>query len=126
MKKVFLFMVIFSLGLLSCKSGGNESSQPKEAQVEINPANVVLIDMDVNGMTCTGCENTIKSGVSELSGVVKVEASHTDAKTYVKVDTSLTTLEEISQTITSKGYKVVGSVIREAEMEVSVENPVKE
>ena len=126
MKNVFSILFIAILGLYSCKSGNQEGSSADEQSAQINPENVVLIDMDVNGMTCTGCENTIKSGVSELAGVVKVEASHTNAKTYVKVDTSLTSIEEIADAISSKGYEVAGSVIREAEMEEVVPEPEKE
>ncbi|MBE0652622.1 MAG: heavy-metal-associated domain-containing protein [Bacteroidales bacterium] len=63
MKKTFVILLALSLALFSCKSGGNDSKTSGEQSADINPANVVLIDMDVNGMTCTGCENTIKTGL---------------------------------------------------------------
>jgi copper chaperone CopZ len=111
MKKFLIIVVAIGMTLASCGNQEKESTIDSEKQAVVNPENVVLIDMDVNGMTCTGCENTIKTGVSELEGVVSVKASHTDAKTYVEVDTSLTKVDEISQVIVSKGYEVTGSKI---------------
>ena len=114
MKKIFTILLAIAISITACNTNKKDSSNEKEAaKTEVTPENVVLIDMDVNGMTCTGCENTIKSGVSELEGVVSVEASHTDAKTYVKVDTSLTDIDKISETISSKGYEVAGAKIGE-------------
>jgi len=109
-KKLLSIIITISFLFAACNATQEkDTSGSAERKAEITPENVVLIDMDVNGMTCTGCENTIKTGVSELAGVVSVEASHTDAKTYVKVDTSLTSLEMISEKITSKGYEVIGA-----------------
>ena len=121
MKKTFVILFAFILVLFSCKSGSNDSSTSGEQTADINPAALVLIDMDVNGMTCTGCENTIKTGLSGLAGVVEVEASHMDAKTFVMVDTSLTSPEEIAQMISSKGYEVTASVVSKTEIELKKE-----
>ena len=111
MKKLFVLFAIVTIAFAACNRASEEVSDDQAQKAEINPENVVLIDMDVEGMTCTGCENTIKTGVSELDGVVEVEASHVNAKTFVKVDTSLTTPEAISEKIASSGYKVESSTI---------------
>ncbi len=114
MNKFFTFLFAITLFIAGCNTNKQENSDEAKAPgKEINSESVVLIDMDVNGMTCTGCENTIKQGVSELPGVVSVQASHTDAKTYVKVDTSQTGIDQISKTISSKGYEVAGAAIGE-------------
>jgi copper chaperone CopZ len=105
MKKLFILFNLILLIMISCTS--NETKTSGE-EVKINPDNVVMLDIDVEGMTCTGCENTIIEGVSGLSGVVEVEAYHTDGKAFVKYDTSLTTVKEIAEMISSKGYKVTG------------------
>lgn len=106
-KTVFLLLALIAL-FTACNSGSAEQKTSSEpGSREINMDAVVMIDMDIEGMTCTGCENTIETGVSELPGIVSVEASHTDAKTRVKVDTSITSVEKISEVINSKGYKVI-------------------
>lgn len=111
MKKILSLLFLFVIMLYACNNAPGDSEQQAENPAEINLDNVVLIDMDINGMTCTGCENTIKSGVSELQGVVSVEASYVDGKTFVKADTNIVTLSKISETIASRGYKVAGSSI---------------
>jgi len=124
MKNLFLSLVIISIGLLSCQ---NNASSEKDSSAEIseapiNPEKTVLISLDVEGMTCTGCENTIHDGVTSLDGVKEVKATYTDGKTKVVVDTSLSSIDEISDIIESKGYKVVASmIIDEEEMTEDVE-----
>ncbi len=115
MKKLLISLITVVFIISACNRA-NEGNSATEAGAEINPDNVVLIDLDVKGMTCTGCENTVKSGVSELEGVMEVEASHTNAKTFVKADTSLISLEKISEKIRSAGYSVESSSIRKGEM----------
>jgi len=120
MKKILTFLTGALFLLTACNT--SPESQENEA-TDTNPAELeystVYIDLDVNGMTCTGCENTIKTGVSELEGVVSVDASHMDAKTMVEVDTSYTSLEKIKAAITEKGYEVAGA-------EVFAEKPATE
>jgi len=101
--------------IAGCNSATESQQEQSTEKAQVNPDHVVLIDMDVNGMTCTGCENTIKTGVSELDGVVSVEASHTDAKTWIKADTTLVDIDKIKAVISAKGYEVAGSRISDAE-----------
>lgn len=111
MKLISSLLILFVLFLAGCNTATEDKKEQANEKVKVDPGKVVLIDMDVNGMTCTGCENTIKSGVSELDGVVSVEASHVDAKTYVKADTSIVNIDKIKEAISAKGYQVVGSSI---------------
>jgi copper chaperone CopZ len=114
MKKNVIIILLTAITLAACNNPDSAQS-PSETEPEFEPADVVMVDMDVEGMTCTGCENTIKTGVSELDGVVEVSASHVDAKTFVKVDTSLTSIESIKETIKSKGYTVQSASVQESE-----------
>jgi copper chaperone CopZ len=115
MKVISSLMVAFILLVAGCNSAPESEQEQSSEKAQINPDHVVLIDMDVNGMTCTGCENTIKTGVSELEGVVSVEASHIDAKTWIKADTTLVDIQKIKEVISARGYEVVGSNLSKAE-----------
>ena len=86
----------------------NEVEPGKSTEMSINPDALVLMDVSIQGMTCTGCENTVKSSISELPGVVEVSASFTEGKAIVKLDTSLTKMDKISEAVSSKGYIVTG------------------
>lgn len=108
MKVLFSFLFMATL-LFSCNSSTQTDNKAAVGEEKsIAPEDLLNIKFDVRGMTCEGCENTIKKSVGELPGVVEVSASHTDSMAIVKFDKTLTTIEDITSTINSKGYKVEG------------------
>ena len=62
--------------------------------------------MTVTGMTCSGCENTVKNGLKQIDGVVEVQASHKNNKVTIKVEKDKVSREEIAQQIETIGYNV--------------------
>ena len=110
MKKNLILLFFIALISFACQNNSEKAVKENtdEAAV-INTENVVSYHIDVNGMTCTGCENTIKSGVKELSGISEVDANFKEAWATVSFDTTLTSIEEITLKITSKGYQVAGA-----------------
>jgi copper chaperone len=73
----------------------------------------VVVTLEVEGMTCDGCENAIKAGVESLEGIAEVESSHEEAWTRVKYDKNATSVEDISAKITDTGYEVRGEAAEE-------------
>ncbi len=109
MKKTIFLISMISLGLFACKSKTAESTtseSPSSTELIVNPEALVQMDLTVEGMTCTGCENTINTGVSGIAGVVEVSSSFTEGKTIVKYDSTQTSIDKISQAIIGKGYSV--------------------
>jgi copper chaperone CopZ len=97
--------------LVACKAKTTETSGTENSTTTdliVNPDALIQMDLNVEGMTCTGCENTINTGVSAIAGVVEVKSSFQDGKTVVKFDSTLTDVTKISQAITDKGYSVKG------------------
>lgn len=86
------------------------TSQNKEApaQESFDPAELVELKLHVQGMTCEGCENAVIRMVGKLEGVASTEASHKDELVTVKYLPGKLDPDEISETITRTGYKVVG------------------
>ena len=72
----------------------------------------VTVVLKVDGMTCTGCENTISNAVMQLGGVSNVSADHESGRVEVTFDTTLVDLKSISQAITDKGYTVKGQEVQ--------------
>ncbi len=106
MKKIVFALTITTLFLLSSCSGGSEKKTESEQKSEVvSDANLVSVSMHVEGMTCTGCENTIKSKVSSLAGVSSVEASHTDSVVTVKMNADVD-VADVKAAIASAGYTV--------------------
>ena len=68
------------------------------------------VTLNVEGMTCEGCENSVKAGVESLEGISTVESSFEEGWTKVKYDKSTTTIAEIEGKITDTGYEVKGEL----------------
>lgn len=108
MKNLMLLVLAVSL-ICACNQGQNETGGDTTNETTgIAEENVLKMKFEVSGMTCTGCEKTIKKSVKELPGIVEVEASHQDSIAFVKFDKSQTTIEDITASINEKGYQVDG------------------
>ena len=95
---VCLFLVI------GCNSGGpQKSSQVVKSQVEAGLKTAAL-ELSIQGMTCTGCEQTIQSGLSALKGVKGVKANFQNGKAYVEIVPGVADTTSIKESIASSGY----------------------
>ena len=79
----------------------------KKEVVIINQSDIQTVNFDVQGMTCAGCEESIKHAVNELNGIVNVTPSYEKENTEVKFDKTKTSKEDIEKAINATGYKVV-------------------
>ena len=103
---LFLFCVAFFA--FSCTSNQEKTAAPAEKVAAVANKTITLV---VEGMTCTGCENTIKEAVGGVSGVADVVASHTEGSAVIKFDSTLTDFKTISAAITDAGYVVKGETV---------------
>ncbi|NOZ61892.1 MAG: mercuric transport protein MerTP [Calditrichaeota bacterium] len=70
--------------------------------------NFQQVDLNIEGMTCAGCEATINQAVSTVPGVVKVTSDYKTGQAVVKIDSSKASLDSIVAVINRSGYRVVG------------------
>ena len=82
-------------------------SDNKKEVVVVNESDIKAVIFNVQGMTCTSCEEHVKHVVNELEGIVDVSASYKNASAEVKFDKSKTNKEDIEKAINSTGYKVI-------------------
>jgi copper chaperone CopZ len=94
-------MIYMSI-LLSC---GNTPTEDKT--VVKHNLNLVEIIIPVEGMTCEGCENTVNQQLLKLQGLQSAQASHTLKQVRIKIDTNITSVEEVERNIEQVGYTVV-------------------
>jgi copper chaperone len=66
--------------------------------------NVVI---NVEGMSCSHCENAVKKAVGSLEGVEKVTVSLEGKTATVDYDASKVSLDAIKEAIEDQGYDVV-------------------
>jgi len=79
----------------------------KKEVVIINQSDIQTVNFDVQGMTCAGCEESIKHAVNELDGIVSVIPSYEKENTEVKFDKTKISKEDIEKAINGTGYKVI-------------------
>ncbi len=85
---------------VSC-GGGNSKKAPE------TPAATATIDLSIEGMTCTGCENTICSNLEKIPGVKSVTASHTGGNAVIEYEEGKVDTAKIKETVNGLGYKAV-------------------
>lgn len=108
MNKVFLVKIIISLSLLTMYTGCSDSQNIAEDKVQkIEKANVLKMLLNVEGMTCEGCEKGIENSLAKLPGVVEVKASHIAKSTTVNFDGTKISGVAIEKAIRESGYKII-------------------
>ena len=65
-----------------------------------------FINLTVNGMSCSHCENSVKKAVGALDGVDSVKVDLTNKKVSVEYDPGKVNPDTIAQAIEDQGYDV--------------------
>ena len=63
------------------------------------------LSLNVNGMSCTGCEQRIATVLGRLDGVGTVEADHREGTVRLDYDPSLVTPGTITARLADAGYQ---------------------
>ena len=71
--------------------------------------NVNLVEFEISGMTCTGCEQHVNYEVSQLPGIIGAQVSYEGANALVKYDAALVSEEKIVEAINATGYTVTST-----------------
>jgi copper chaperone CopZ len=90
-------------------SGAFFPKQQKQV-VYVQESQVQTITLDIEGMTCAGCEATVKKAARGVHGVLQADASYDTGQATVKYDKSKTTRETITAAINKTGFTVINHV----------------
>jgi len=101
---------ILILAVLLIAFSCGQSKQTKEEPAAPATENIVEVKLQVVGMHCTDCENSVAKGVNELAGIESVKASFADSVAVVRYDKTKTSEYQISAMIVKRGYTVKGSI----------------
>ena len=118
-KLISFITILTAVFVIGCGKSDNKSStenktdnkttnteQKNESKTLEVSANDKAVEIHTTGMTCTGCENTIKSKVKKAEGVKDVMADVKSNTVKASFDPAKTNPEAIKEAITSAGYKV--------------------
>lgn len=99
------FIIFLGITLLFACKGGNNSNNtvPESADVVLTKA-----EISIEGMTCTGCEKTVETKISELNGVNSIKASHVTKNAVIEYDINSVDTTKLISVIVDAGYTVTG------------------
>jgi copper chaperone CopZ len=64
------------------------------------------IEVSINGMTCTDCEDIIQTNIAKLDGIKTVKAVYTTGKATIEYSPEKVDTSRIRATINQTGYSV--------------------
>lgn len=105
---LFLVLItVFSALMLAFPYYSSVFYSKSEKEVIItDQSNLQSINIDIEGMTCTSCEEHINHSVNQLEGIVSINTSYESGNTQIEFDQSKTSIEDIEKGINSTGYSV--------------------
>lgn len=80
--------------------------------VAIKESDLTAVELSIEGMTCSGCEEHIVHTVRQLDGIAHVEASYKSGHALIKCDQSKMSLKIIADAINATGYRVASAQLR--------------
>lgn len=107
--KLFLGLItLLALTLLAFPVYSHVFYPAQSASTPISSdTNIYQLDLEITGMTCTGCEEHVKHAINQLPGILHAQASNQTGKAIVQYDNSLVTKDEIVAAVNGTGYQVV-------------------
>jgi copper chaperone CopZ len=103
MKKYRSLIVVsfFMVVMMAISCGGNKQEKVQD-QGESS-----LLEVKIEGMTCTGCEQTIQRRVGQLGGIKSVTANFSDGIAIIEYFPETVDTLKIRDVITGSGYKAI-------------------
>jgi copper chaperone CopZ len=91
----------------ACCAGHGTSATAASADGKQCPATgCEMVNMSIKGMTCGGCESTVRASLEKIPGVVKVvTVSYKDGSALVCMDPKKCKAESLTSAVADKGYE---------------------
>lgn len=113
-KRFLGIVTVFAALMLTFPSYSHIFYPDVEAKAPVELNSVKLANFDIKGMTCTGCEEHVKHAVLQLPGVLEAASSYKTGTAQVKFESSMLSIEKITEAINGTGYTVIKSEEKEA------------
>jgi copper chaperone CopZ len=102
-KAVLSLTICLMIIMASC--GGGKTTGAKESGETQAPT--ATINLSIEGMTCTGCENTICTSLEKVPGVKSVKASFTDGNAVIEYEPGKVDTVKLKEAVDASGYKAL-------------------
>ncbi|MEJ5351730.1 MAG: mercuric transport protein MerTP [Melioribacteraceae bacterium] len=107
--KKFLWLITVISGLLITFPYYSKALFPSEKTnvVIVQANNIIKAKLNIEGMSCTACEESVDYALKSEDGVIKATSSYKTGITYVEYDRTKVNLEQLKKAVEEKvGYKV--------------------
>ena len=108
-KRFLGLMTVLSLLVLAFPVYSGWQGQHNEltsSQTRQSP-NQKIAYVTIKGMTCSGCEQHVKTEITKLKGITDVHVSYAQANAVVRFNPGQTSVDAIRKAVATTGYKVV-------------------
>jgi copper chaperone CopZ len=103
--KLKCLLILVILFAFACKNTPKENVVQEELTEEITMVNVQKIELNIVGMTCTGCENAIQKTIDEFDGVYSSKADHVNGIAILEIDSTKVDVIKVKDAINELGYE---------------------
>jgi copper chaperone len=103
-----LMTMVIAIFAISCGNQGAKTEKQAEPQVVAEDLHLHYIQVAVEGMTCGGCENSVKGAIAKVEGVQMASATHVDKYALAGYDAVTPDTAALRAAITTAGYTVTG------------------
>ncbi|MDE3181855.1 MAG: mercuric transport protein MerTP [Bacteroidota bacterium] len=109
-KKFLAIVTILAFLLMAFPSYSNLffPKTPATQVVVVNKNNLQQVKLNITGMDCQACSQTINLALSNVPGVLKYNTDYQQASSTVMFDQSKTTQQAIVKSVNETGYTVAG------------------
>lgn len=110
MRSLLLVFLVLAVSCGGPKKKTSDSQPATKTEVDASLNENLPIDtlvLAVEGMTCTGCEQTVQKSIAALEGVETVKASHTDKTAIITYYRGKLDDAKVTKTVEAVGYKVL-------------------
>jgi len=101
----YLFILCLFVAV-SCTPSATRKSNSGSTAVVTEKVSTVAVELTIQGMSCTGCEQTIQTAVGSIKGITKVKAAFKEGKAFVEYLPEVADTAQMKEKITASGYVV--------------------
>ena len=111
LKKVLSVALVGLLGsalIFGCGKGERKNLPESK---EMAAANIQKVKLDIEGMTCTGCEYSVETALTKIAGVTNAEADYEGKSAEVEFDPGVATVAQLVEAVNKTGFTAKASEI---------------
>lgn len=87
-------------------------TKTQKTSTAIGTISIQALEVNIQGMTCTACEQHVAHEVDQLSGVIRSTVSYDKKNAIIEFNPSQTTATAIIAAVDKTGYKVVSHALK--------------